>query len=136
MIWVPVLVIWCRFGWFGVDLVDLGDLGVDFCDLASMLLIWRRCLLIWVAILVIWAAVSMIWVAIVVIWKQRNQPEIKEINENQRNQPESKKSACRPRVEILKFNLIPNERLESSCGTLWLGIRMFFGSNGWIFIDF
>ena len=29
--------------------------------------------------------------------------------------------------EILKLKELPNERLEGSWGTLWLGIRTFFG---------
>ena len=32
-------------------------------------------------------------------------------------------------TEILEFNLLPNERLESSWGTLWLGIRTSVGSK-------
>ena len=39
-------------------------------------------------------------------------------------------------TEILEFNLLPKECLESSWGAVWLGIRMFVVFNGWIFIDF
>ena len=32
-------------------------------------------------------------------------------------------------TEILKLNELPNDGLETSWGTLWLGIRTFFGSK-------